>query len=279
MAALASAAEIPPGGEGSINTTLTTSRRSGPVTKTVRVETDDPEREVVTLVLKATIVVEAGLEPDYINFEKISVGEVATKVAELVTNAPERVKLTKVEVPADAKGIKARVVKVDGRAAVEVKVQPREVGTLSSAITVHTTSEKTPSFEVMVRARVLGNWEVSTTRIFFSEPDEGAEQRRTITITPRNSTRFKLLKAVVTEGDAQATLSKTKEAYEVEVVLRSAEKRRGTVEIQTNDPAERTISVTYLVRSKTPSRMPTRPIHRPGTLDGARRIDPRKSPE
>lgn len=274
MAAIASAAEIPPGGEGAIKATLSTRRRAGKISKTIRVETDDPENSIVNLVLKANIVVEADLDPSYFNFAKVDLGETATQTAEFQTHDEARVKLTKLELVDSPEGVTAKVIKVDGGSAVQVKLKGLKVGSVRHTLKVHTSSEKQPVFDVLIRAKVLGAWDLSTSRVFFSEPreaEEGAEpvvQKRTIQITPRGKTRHKVIKAVDPQGVVSTKLTPTKEGYSIEVTLSEvSEKRRGVIQITTSDPQEKTLEVRYMVRRGRERKIPARPIIRPPVVN------------
>jgi hypothetical protein len=264
MAALASAAEIPPGGEGVIKATINTRGRSGQITKTVTVETSDSENETIRLSLKANILVEAALEPRSINIGRIGKGETVTKTASLTARDPAKVKLTKVELAEPVEGLTVALVKVDDRDAVEVTFKASKIGTVRTRIKVATSSDKRPELELPIYGVVLGNWELVPRTASFA-PSEGeadpVQAKATIKITARNKTAFRVTKAVDAEGNVTAKVSKTAEGYEVELTLAKVpEKRQGVVTITTNDPDERTLEARYFVRRSRPGGISPRPI-------------------
>jgi len=60
---LASAKEIPPGGEGKIEATLRTGARGGKTSKTITVTTKRPDQRSIQLKLAAEVQVALALEP------------------------------------------------------------------------------------------------------------------------------------------------------------------------------------------------------------------------
>jgi len=278
MAALMSAAKIPPGGEGTIKATIQTARRSGNLSKSISVQTSDPDNARVRLRLKGTVIVEADLVPQRISFGRIDMGEPVTKIAKLVAREPGKVRLTSAKATTENLNLKAKLIKVDGQDAVEVKFVGKAAGTVRGIVEVGTSSEKRPSIKLIVTGFVMGNWEVRPRTVHFPEPEEGAEEplKRTIRITPRNETRFRVTKVTDPDGAVSGTVTKAEKGFEVEVTLNKVpEKRRGILKVTTNDPSERNIDVRYYVRRKRGARtgrLPRpvkslRPIGRPALND------------
>lgn len=260
MAALASAADIPPGGEGAIKATFNTRGRSGTVTKTITVETSDPDNRRVRLRLKANVLVEAGFDPRGVNLGRIDLGQEVSKTASFVSRNPAKVKLTGVEVVSENEGLTAKLVKTDGQQGVLVTFKGTEVGTIRGRIRGQTTSEKSPTIDLIVRGIVLGNWALRPRTISFSQPEEGEDPpRRRLKIQSRGEHNFRVLKAVDQAGAVTTKLSKTDAGYELELTLNKVpEKRRGIITITTNDPSERTLKARFFVRRRRPRRLPRR---------------------
>ena len=262
MAALMSAAEIPPGGEGTIKATIRTARRSGNLSKSITVQTSDPNKAPVRLLMKGKVIVEADLVPQRLSFGRIDMGEEVTKVAKLVARDPEKVRLTKAKAVADDANLRAKLIKVEGQDAVEVRFVGKKAGTIRGVVEVSTTSEKRPTIKLMVTGFVMGNWEVRPRTVHFPEPEEGADPpaKRTVRITQRKQTRFRVTKVTDPDGAVSSKVTKTEEGFEVEVTLNNVpEKRRGILKVSTNDPSERTIDVRYYVRRKRVGRRPALP--------------------
>ncbi len=281
MAALASAAEIPPGGEGAIKASVSTRGRRGNLRKTVTVETSDPEHRTIRLKLQAKVVVEAELDPHYFNFGRMDRGEKASQTAFLEARDPS-VKLTKVEWIGDTPDAKAKIVTKDGRQGVRVDFAAKEIGLIRRRLKVHTSSEKIPDFNVMVRAQVLGDWEISSRTVSFPEPGEDVEERhqkRTIRLTARNKNPYKVIKVVDSSDAVASRIEKTQKGYEIELTLEKVpERRRGTIEIVTNDPDEGSFKVRYFVRKLRSRGIPPRPIHRPLVPQALRHRERANSP-
>jgi hypothetical protein len=264
MAALASAAEIPPGGEGVIKATINTRNRSGPITKTVTVETSDPENESVRLVIKGTILVEAALEPRSVNVGRIGKGETITKVSKLTSRDPAKVKLTKVEVVEPVEGLTAKLLQGDGVESVEVTFKGLVIGPVRSRIKVSTSSEKRPELELPVYGMVLGNWELTPRTVSFPDPaiePTPGPATSVLKVTTRNKTAFRVTKAVDAEGAVTTKVTKTAEGFEIALTLAKVpEKRQGTITITTTDPDERSLEVRYFIRRSRPSGIAPRPV-------------------
>lgn len=264
MAALASAAEIPPGGEGVIKATVNTRGRSGTINKLVTVETSDPDNRITRLKLKATILVEAGLEPRAVSIGRIGRGEEVVKTASLVARDPSKVKLTGVEVIGEDKSIKAKIVKNEGRDAVEITYKGSKIGPVRGRLKVSTTSEKHPTIDLPLHGFVLGNWEVLPRTMSFPAPEAESDRpntKRVLRVKARGETRHRITKAVDPEGFVKTKLTKTDDGYEIELTLSKVpEKRRGTIEISTNDPEEPSLEARYFVRRNRLGGLSRRPV-------------------
>lgn len=281
MAALASAAEIPPGGEGAIKATINTRGRSGVVSKVVTVESTDPNNRFSRLKLKATVIVEAALQPRSINLGRLNRGETVTKSAKLIARDPATTKIKSVEASATEGELTAKIVKVEGGSGVEVTYTGSKAGVVRGRVKVETTSEKRPTLDLMVRGLVLGTWELIPRTISFPEVEEGAEPaKRTLRVKARTKTNFRVTKVEDSEGAVQSEITKTDNGYEIELTLsKLPEKRRGVLEISTTDPEERTLKARYFIRRPrrggiSPNRrhLPRRPVK------SIRRAAPRPTP-
>ena len=76
---MASAKEIPPGGEGKIDVTFKTKGKQGKQTKKVTVTTNDPDNPTVYLTVSAEIVVQFGFSTPRINFGKLKEDPLTSK--------------------------------------------------------------------------------------------------------------------------------------------------------------------------------------------------------
>ncbi len=219
--------------------------------KNVTVETSDPVKRTIRLRLKVKVMVEVAFEPRSINLGQLEKDEEALKTALLVARDPEKTKLTGVEIAGEAEGLTAKIIKTEkGQDAVQISYKASKIGTIRHTLKISTTSEKQPVVKLIIRGRVLGNWEVDPRSLSFQEIEEGQEQRaRTLRITSRKQTKFRVTKVVDPEGAVVTKLKQTEKGYEVEVRLeKMPEKRRGVIQITTNDPEEPTLETRYSIR-------------------------------
>jgi hypothetical protein len=257
MAALASAAEVPPGGEAEITTKTDVSGRRGAIVKTVNVETSDPNQPHITLSLKATVLVDVELDPETIDLNMIVKGDKVTGVAKLVTARPGEVKLTKIVPLEDGEG-DVKVTLVRGQE-VRAEATPAELGLINRRFEVYTTSEKQPVLTLLVFGHVVGIWEISPRTVSFRQTAEETP-RATVEVTPRRRTRYRVTKAEDLSGAVETVLKRTSKGYTVDLALKEIpSRRRGTIDITTDDPDERLITVRYYVRrARLPRRRPTK---------------------
>jgi hypothetical protein len=252
MAALTSAADIPPGGEAAIEATLHTRGRSGELTKMVTVETSDPSRSLVRLRLQGTVLVSLGFVPPYLSLGRLTRGEEVEQTATLVARDEAEISIVGIEVLGATGNLDAKQTTVEGRPALQVTYRAAKIGPIGARIRVTTNSKKRPTLDLMVRGRVDGNWKVMPRAVHFPAPaaDSADEpQLRKLVIEPRKNTRFKLVNAADNTDAVAVSLSKKGSGYEVALRLKKAPSNgRGTIEIQTNDPDEPVIRTHYYVR-------------------------------
>ena len=249
-AALTSAADVPPGGEATIEVSVSTHGRSGQLTKVATVETNDPDNAVVRLQLSGNVVVEAALDPQRIALGQVSRGERVTKQAVLTAREPGKVRITGVEVVSESEGLTARLTKQDGRDAVEVSFQGKQIGPVRGQVKVSTSAAKAPTIDLWVLGEVVGTFDLVPRSVSFAEPESGgAPPRAVLEVRPRGETRHRVTEVRDPSGSVDATVSRRDEAWRVDLVLTKVpETRRGVLEIATTDPDQRTIEARYFVR-------------------------------
>ena len=67
---MVSNADVPPGGEGKIEVKVSTKGRSGKLTKSITVETDDPVQPIMKLKVSANVIVDLDFERPYMRFDR-----------------------------------------------------------------------------------------------------------------------------------------------------------------------------------------------------------------
>ena len=249
MAALKSAATIPPGGDGTIEAQVSIFDSRGEFSHTVTVETSDPQRQTVKLGVKGKVLVDARFEPRRIDLGPIVLGDTASTTTKLETDMPEKVRLTKVVVAGNPPNTHAEIVREKGAPAVQVRFESDKIGLVEHKLEVHTTAERRPTVEIEVVGHVVNLWEVTPRTLSLPESEDGGEPRSTIELTARKRTKYRVTKAIDPTGAVETQLAKRGDHFTIDLKLIHPVKAwRGRIEITTDDPDQPSISVRYFVQ-------------------------------
>lgn len=192
---MVSTADIPPGGEGKVEVKVHTAGRSGKLSKTVTVETDDPAEPRVTLTVNANVVVDLDLEVPTVVLP-VKVGEEQVRLVKVLAKDPARVQLG--EVHSDLKEVTARLVRETENGVpvhkLEVKAKPRTIGQLAGRVTVKVLQPRQVELALAVNVQATGDISIQPTRLTLMAPQTGGPVTGTITLKADKGT-FKILKA------------------------------------------------------------------------------------
>lgn len=190
MAAVVSAAELPPGGEGKIEVKVVTAGRSGPLEKTIDVTSNDPQTPHLTLKMKGQVETIAAFEPSWLMLGKVGAGSTKTEIVKLVGRDASKVKLQDIRV-SDSSLLKAEPVTLQGNQALKVTLMASEKeGPVTGNITAQTGLDRPAAITLTVRAEISRDIYTEPGRVYFTE--KAPEVR--LTFMSLSSRPFKIIK-------------------------------------------------------------------------------------
>ena len=125
--------DVEPGEKGEVTATFKIGGRTGVQSKTVTVETDDPNNPVVNLVLQATIAQALDVQPSFVFWEQ---GE-APKPKKITVKAAKDFTVNKLDVTSSAPDFTATVEKGSGPGEFTINVVPKKTDVMvASTLTI-----------------------------------------------------------------------------------------------------------------------------------------------
>ncbi|MBU0550999.1 DUF1573 domain-containing protein [Myxococcota bacterium] len=196
---MVSEAALPPGGEGKIDVTVNTAGRNGKMTKSVLLETDDPQTPNAHLTVAAEVLVDIALEQSYLRLDPSQKGdEVTAKVKILV--APE-VKVRFTGVTSNTPGVTGEVIMESEAPVLLIRSEPERVGRMRALLQIGTDHPKLPKLMLTVSGEVRGPLSAQPARITLYEGDGSTR----LTITGKDP--FKILSVESPDGHIVAELA------------------------------------------------------------------------
>jgi len=244
--------EVPPGGEGSIEVTFNTGTYRGQKSKTVRVETNDPDETNITLTVSAFIEVDFDVNPRSINVGRLHKNAEFTKRIDVEGKDLSTLQLT--EVKSSNEFVKAEIVIVDKDGqkvpAVDVIVKPGlPVGRIRENVTIKSNRESTPEISVGVYGEILGDISFTPQRVHFGYFPKGQEPERTVNldIIPENLT-FKITEVQDTSGVVKTAVETVEDGRHYKINLKVVpefDQRRlsGKLLVKTDFPGQEIIEI------------------------------------
>jgi hypothetical protein len=242
--------DVPPGGAGEIKATFKSKGYNGPVTKTITVETNDPDHRTVRLTLKGKVTADVTVTPRFVNFGNVQRGEPAKPVPltiEFRKGTQIRVKEVRSENPAVQV---RRVQESDQGAEYSVSLMEKPpIGRVTGEITIETTSRKEPQIKVPVHALVQGSVKVSPQLLSLGLVSPGKPVTRQLTLTKTGGEKFTVKE--VREGSSRLTCQviteKEGEQYKIQVDYDPGDQKTGRIAerltIVTKSGEEETVEV------------------------------------
>jgi hypothetical protein len=265
---LASAKEIPPGGEGKIDATLRTGARGGKTTKTITVTTNDPDQRTTQLKLSAEVQVALALEPYLINFGRFKKGEAPVRYVSVIGDDKDSVKIISAE--AKQKSLKVELNpkgfenNKDNR--IKISVLPdMKVGQFRDVIAVTTDHKANKNMNISVFGEVIGDIVVTPRSFSFGFFERGKAPEKIVTLKANPPATFKVLKAESTSPEVTVENVTVKEGVEYQIKARikdtfEKDSLRGNIVITTDNKEQPTIEIMYFGRvQKAPGTTPGQP--------------------
>ena len=262
---MASAKEIPPGGEGKIEATLRTGARGGKTSKTITVTTNDPEQRTIQLKIEAEVQVALALEPYLINFGRFKKGEAPVRYVTVIGDDKDSAKIISAE--AKEKSLKVELNpkgfenNKDNR--IKISVLPdMKVGQFRDVIAVTTDHKANKNMNISVFGEVVGDIVVTPRSFSFGFFERGKAPEKIVTLKANPPATFKVLKAEATTPEVLVENVTVKEGAEYQIKARIKDNfdkdyLRGNIVITTDNKEQPTIEIMYFGRvQKAPGTTP-----------------------
>jgi len=257
---LASAEQIPPGGEGKIDVTFKIGTRAGKQQKTIIVATNDPAQKSVQLTVSADVKVVLNLEPTRVNFGSIQKkAKPAPQYLSLTGSDAGKVKITSIKsenrsikIETNNKGFEG-----DQNKKVKVTVQPGiKVGKFREQISVNTDHESLKELSFYVYGEVIGNIEVTPKYLSFGTIEHGKPIEGKVSVKALEDAKFKVVgvQSTIPELKTEIETVKKGKEYIVHVSVQedfAGDVLKGNLTIQTDDKEEEKIEIRIYGRKKT----------------------------
>jgi len=265
---LASAKEIPPGGEGKIDATLRTGARGGKTTKTITVTTNDPDQRTTQLKLSAEVQVALALEPYLINFGRFKKGEAPVRYVSVIGDDKDSAKIISAE--AKQKSLKVELnpkgFENNKHSRIKISVLPdMKVGQFRDVIAVTTDHKANKNMNISVFGEVIGDIVVTPRSFSFGFFERGKAPEKIVTLKANPPATFKVLKAESTSPEVTVENVTVKEGVEYQIKARikdtfDKDSLRGNIVITTDNKEQPTIEIMYFGRvQKAPGTTPGQP--------------------
>jgi hypothetical protein len=231
-AALISDKEIPPGGTGEIKTTFRTKGYQGDVKKSLTVESNDPENELVRLTMGGKVLSEVSVWPRYLNWESIEQGD------------PPRPRRISIWFP-EGRGLRLEKIHSESPSVVLKEESEEEnkviysvalaenlpTGRFTGRITVRTNSERLQEVHVPFYGFVQGNVKVVPHLISVGTIAPGENVTRTLSLKKTGDQDFSVQKVKTTTEEITTEIIEKKKGsrYRIKVTYKPGNKTRGRI--------------------------------------------------
>ncbi|MGC9454006.1 MAG: DUF1573 domain-containing protein [Phycisphaerae bacterium] len=186
--------EIPPGETAELTTEASMYGKVGRVSLDVTIRTNDPSNRRLKLELRAMVETWVSVNPLRVSFQRTGDDEAASHIVELrATDSDEPFAVTDLEPGVD--WLKADVETVrPGHHRITVRtVPPMPRGWHDTYVRVKTDSERIGSFDIPVRAMIIGELMVWPEKISLLERDSSRSVRRHVDVLPGKVDEFEIV--------------------------------------------------------------------------------------
>jgi len=196
---------VQPGEESVVRASFNPTGKKGQTSVRVTLETDDPERAVVTLSLSAEVESIVSVDPVLVQFGELMKGETKTLTIDLTGQMEDLEALFATSTDStvvDARVLGVEKVEINGRerqkSTLEVIAKaPKKTGQIRERLFIRTNDPRRRLVEVNVLGRIVGELKATPDRLGLGLIVPGQEFIKTTTITNRAGTPFEILDATV----------------------------------------------------------------------------------
>ena len=203
---------LEPGEETQVSATFSLTRRQGPQSKTVTVESNDPETPRYQLKLTGTAVAAVMLEPQAVNFGRITGPGIQTETV-TVRAVKEEVTFNITEVDTRAlPGFEAEQKTLEKGKAYQITLrstEPIKPGRINGRIHIRTDNKDYPIFQVRVYGQAVGEVDVLPDQVtlrYDEDPDKRATQY--LRVLPGRTKEFQVTGAIAPVDDMEVEIQK-----------------------------------------------------------------------
>lgn len=217
---MASANEIPPGGEGEIKVTFSTDLDAGKKVKSIKVMTNAPRAPSLRLVVTADIQPALICDPRVLDFGKLTSSEGKTMKAKITGYAFGQIQIQ--ELLSEDPLLQAEIIE-DGTA-VQVTLLPgHPVGRLSQRLKFLTNDPKMRLLTALsISARITGPIQLSTGLVDFPEIPNGEVVEKVVEVRTISETTFEIKDVTINNDDIKSRIETVEEGRVYKVVLMAA---------------------------------------------------------
>jgi len=194
---LASAKEIPPGGEGKIEVVYKTGTKFGKKTQRISVHSNDPDQKVMHVKVVMNIKAILGIKPSRISFGKLRRGtQYPEEYALLIGTEKDNAQILSATSKNKDIKVETGVFKTedDIEKRVKVTILPElNIGRFSVRIIIKTDHEKIKDLKLNIRGEITGNIILNPSLISFGSFRRGGKYERTIYLKAAPGITFKVL--------------------------------------------------------------------------------------
>lgn len=281
---MASAKEIPPGGEGKIDVTFKTGAGStGKREKHITVTTNDPEQKTVNLTVSTEIVEKIGISPNRVNFNQVKKGKEHVRYASVSGEDKDKTKLTgsessnpNIKVEISPKGFDE-----DPYRQIKVILMPTiRAGRFFERVTIHTDHQDMKDIQLDVIGDVTGEVAVMPNQLHFGLFQKGNQIERVIVLKATEDTIFKVLeiKSTIPEITTSIETVEAGRQYRVHAQLKegfAGDSLKGSLIITTDLKEDSIIEINIAGRMLPPTAQQEGPANLP---PGAQQAAPANLP-
>ena len=215
---MVSQADVPPGEEAKIEVKVSTHGRTGLLSKTVRVLSNDPKTPTLNLTLKGTVMVEVGFANPNLRIPTLQIDE--EKGAETKFMVKDRKDFKVLGIETSTPDLTAKLKPLEGETdeALVLMYKGKKVGPFNESVTIKTNRAGFETVRLQVSGMVKGDIEARPASVNFHQGSNKTEQA----VALRSEKKpFKVIKAVDKNNMVKATFKKgaTNQEWNLTVTL------------------------------------------------------------
>lgn len=249
---MASAEQIPPGGEGTIAVDLNTQGRAGALQKSITVLTDDPVNPEFKLTVNTQVEIAFSLSQPSLNFGQVKAGQPAIFYVSLIGTDRFKHQITAISSTHKIIDVELNQAGFENDLDKKLKITLRRdipVGRAYDRVILDTDHPQVPKLSLAVTGEIIGDILAESNFISFGVFNPAVENARRIRLTASGQTTFKILKVKPPVEGLVAKVNTLTAGKQYEILLIappgfSAPVIRGELVIETDHQKQPEIKIT-----------------------------------